>query len=316
MVVFGPVPSRRLGRSLGVNNVAPKSCSYSCVYCQVGHASGKRIERSSWVDPARVVAEVRERAGAATEEGDRVDYVSFVPDGEPTLDQGLGVVLEQIRALGLRTAVISNGSLLWRRAVRDDLAKADWISLKVDAAEIPVWMRINRPHRGLALDTIHRAMVELASGFEGELTTETMLVDGLNDDDGEVRRIAGRLSELRPRRAYISVPIRPPASSWVRVPSEEAVTHAYEVFSDHVEAVECLTGYEGDAFASTGDVARDLLDITAVHPMRERAVGALLERRGSTWEVVDDLVAQGLLVRIRHGGHSFLVRRFRHGDQK
>lgn len=138
--------------------------------------------------------------------------------------------------------------------------------------------------------------------------TETMLVADVNDDEAELEAAAEFLTRLRPSTACIAIPTRPPTEKWARPPSEEAITRAYAIFREAVERVELLTGYEGDAFAFTGDAEADLLDITAVHPMREDALAAFLARSGADWGLVARLVAQGLLVETEYRGHRFYRR--------
>jgi wyosine [tRNA(Phe)-imidazoG37] synthetase (radical SAM superfamily) len=149
MIAFGPVPSRRLGRSIGINHIPPKTCSYACVYCQVGRTSRLRTARRAFYAVDDIVADVARKVDDARAAGEPVDYLTLVPDGEPTLDINLGQVIERIKPLGVKIAVISNGSWLWRADVRRALAGADWVSVKVDAVRPDVWRRINRPHRSL-----------------------------------------------------------------------------------------------------------------------------------------------------------------------
>jgi len=309
MIAFGPVPSRRLGRSLGINHIPPKTCTYSCAYCQVGRTTRMRADRRAFYDPAEIERAVREQITRVRETGGSVDFLTFVPDGEPTLDVNLGREIALLRPLGVKTAVITNGSLLWCEDVIQDLMEADWVSLKVDATREEVWRRVNRPHRALRLASILDGMRRFAQEYRGELTTETMLVAGVNDDEGCLGEIADFLARLRPAVAYLAVPIRPPAERWVRSPDEEAINRAYQVFSSGLERVELLTGYEGDAFAFTGDAEADLLSITAVHPMREEAVAAFLARAGAGWTVVQRLIAQGELVETEYEEHKFYIRR-------
>jgi wyosine [tRNA(Phe)-imidazoG37] synthetase (radical SAM superfamily) len=186
MIAFGPVPSRRLGRSLGVNNIPPKVCSYSCAYCQLGRTIKMQVERQTFYEPEDIVKNVREKIARVSEVGEPVDYLTFVPDGEPTLDINLGREIELLKPLGINIAVISNGSLVWRQDVREDLVKADWVSLKVDSTREEIWRRINRPHRTLQLAAILDGMLEFAAVYKGELVTETMLVEGVNDRDDQV----------------------------------------------------------------------------------------------------------------------------------
>ena len=189
--------------------------------------------------------------------------------------------------------------------------KSDWVSLKVDSTEEETWRRINWSHRTLQLASILEGTLEFAKAYRGELATETMLVEGVNDSDNHIRRVSEFLASLRPGKAYLSIPTRPPAEEWVRPPSEEVLNRAYQMLSKRVGQVEYLIGYEGNAFASTGNVEDDLLDITAVHPMREQAVRELLARAGADWSVVRKLIAQGQLIDIGYEGKRFYTRRIR-----
>jgi wyosine [tRNA(Phe)-imidazoG37] synthetase (radical SAM superfamily) len=233
-----------------------------------------------------------------------------VPDGEPTLDLNLGREMELLRPLGIPIAVISNSSLIWREDVREDMTKADWVSLKVDSTREDVWHGVDRPHGSLELASILGGIREFASAFRGELATETMLVRGLNDGSGQLAEVADFLAEVDPSVAYLSIPTRPPAEDWVKPSTEASLNRAYQLFSEKLEKVEYLIGYEGDAFASTGDVREDLLSITAVHPMRREAVARLLSEADAAWSAVENLVKEGLLVEASYGGHVFYVRRF------
>ena len=309
MRAYGPVPSRRLGQSLGINHVPPKVCTYSCVYCQLGRTDRMRCERREFYPPEEVVGDVEEQVRRAREKDERIDYLTFVPDGEPTLDANLGREIELLEPLGIKMAVLSNASLMWMEEVREDLLGADWVSLKVDAVTDDVWRRVDRPHGRLEIETVLEGMREFADVFEGELATETMLVRGLNDDGEEAARVAAFLQELDPDKAYVAIPTRPPAEAWVEPADEEAVNRAYHIFEGGLRHMEYLIGYEGDAFASTGDVREDLLSITSVHPMREEAVRKLLSRAGSSWSTVERLIEEEKLIELLYGGKRFYMRK-------
>jgi wyosine [tRNA(Phe)-imidazoG37] synthetase (radical SAM superfamily) len=308
-IAFGPVPSRRLGHSLGINNIPPKTCTYSCVYCQLGRTIKMRAERSAFFEPEQLLRDVQARVAGAREVGEPIDYLTFVPDGEPTLDRHLGREIALLKPLGIKIAVITNASLLWREDVRADLTGADWVSLKMDAARPEVWRRVDRPHGTLRLPRIRDGLLQFAHSYGGELVTETMLVEGVNTGEALIREVAELVAALRPSTAYLSVPTRPPAEKWVQPPPEESLNRAYQVFSEEVDRVEYLIGYEGNAFAFTGDVEDDLLSITAVHPMRQDAVSAYLARAGADWSVVCDMVAQDQLVQTSYRGAEFYLRR-------
>ncbi|NLF13351.1 MAG: hypothetical protein GX597_16325 [Anaerolineaceae bacterium] len=186
---------------------------------------------------------------------------------------------------------------------------ADWVSLKVDAVDSAIWRQNDRPHRSLHLSPILEGLLAFAGHYGGELVTETMLVAGVNDGPRHLRGLAAFLARLQPDRAYLSIPTRPPAEPWVQAPAEEVVNRAYHILREEVSKVEYLIGYEGNAFAFTGDVEQDLLSITAVHPMREDAVSDYLARAGAGWTAVQRLVAEGQLAAVKYREHAFYLRK-------
>ena len=311
MLTFGPVPSRRLGRSLGINNVPLKVCSYSCVYCQLGPTVEPEITRRPFYPPEQILQEVEERLARLKQAGEPVDYLAFVPDGEPTLDVRLGETLELLLTLGIPIAIVSNGSLIGSREVRDCLAMADWVSLKVDTTQEDLWRRINRPHPQLQLEEIQDGMVEFTRHFTGTLTTESMLLRGLNDDPMNAVQLAKFLDKLIPDTAYLSVPIRPPAEAEVHAPDEATVNRIFQIISQQVEQLELLTEYEGNAFTSGGDLAEEILAITSVHPMREEAVREMVGRSGEKWSLIEGMLADHRLIQTTYEGHKFYLRSFR-----
>jgi len=311
MLTFGPVPSRRLGSSLGINNIPPKRCSYSCVYCQVGRTPSTEIEPRSFYSPSAITEAVAQHLERAHIAGQRVDYLTFVPDGEPTLDMHLGESIEQLKQFSIPIAVISNGSLCWKEDVRDALSQADWVSVKVDAVHEELWRRINRGHEQLRLQAILDGIVRFAKQFDGQLATETMLVKDINDGADAVEGVVDFLAGLEPAVAFLAVPTRPPVEEWVQPASEEAINRAYQILARRLASVEYLIWYEGDAFASTGDPERDLLAITAVHPMREEALVHFTEEASVGWDIVRRLTSSGELKRVEFDGKQFYVRQFR-----
>ena len=239
-ITFGPVPSRRLGRSLGINNIPEKFCSYSCVYCQVGPTTCKTVNRQSFFSPDRIVSDVSNILTRLRDTREKIDYLTFVSNGEPTLDANLGAAIENLSPFGIRTAVITNSSLLWREDVRTDLDRANWVSVKVDSIEEPVWRKINRPHKGLRLSEIIDGIERFKESFSGELVSETMLVQGINDKVEHARKLADFLGQLNPKCSYISVPIRPPTDPTVKGPHAQILEEISSILSSRVANVECL----------------------------------------------------------------------------
>jgi wyosine [tRNA(Phe)-imidazoG37] synthetase (radical SAM superfamily) len=308
-LTFGPVPSRRLGQSLGINNIPPKVCTYSCVYCQLGRSLNMRAERKAFYDPEEILSGARHRIDEACKRGEKIDILTFVPDGEPTLDVNLGREIEILKPLGKRIGVISNASLIWQVEVQNDLLKADWVSLKIDAVTEAAWRRLNRPHKAFNLGRILEGIQEFSQRAKGELATETMIVRGVNDTTAEMQKVGDFIAGLSSSKSYISIPTRPPAARWVNQPVEHAINTAYQIFNDKSVNVEYLIGYEGNAFASTGDVESDLLSITSVHPMREDAVRRFLATGGTDWGLVDKLIANGKMIETEYEQKRFYMRR-------
>jgi len=311
MKAFGPVPSRRLGRSLGINNIPPKVCTYSCAYCQLGNTIKLQIERESFYKAEEIAQDVKHKVREARDKGEPIDYLAFVPDGEPTLDTNLGKEIELLKPLGIKIAVITNASLVWREDVRNDLGKANWVSLKVDAISEKTWHRVDRAHKSLELKTILDGMLQFASTFKGELTTETMLIQDINDSHEEIEKIAAFVARLKPSKAYLSIPTRPPAQKKLKAASESAINTAYQLFKQKINNVEYLIGYEGNAFAFTGKVEDDLLSITSVHPMREEAITEFLKKANAKWDVVQKLLQENELLETEYQGKKFYIRRLR-----
>ena len=307
-LVFGPVPSRRLGRSLGINNVPPKTCTYACVYCQVGPSPAKEVTPRPFHPPTEVAGAVSRRVENLAATGENIDYLTFVPDGEPTLDAGLVEEIELLRPLGIKIAVITNATLLWREDVRATLQAADWVSVKVDAADEATWRHVNHPHEALQLNRALEGIATFSQEYAGDLTTETMLVSGINDGAESVERVAAFIADLNLTISYLSVPTRPPAVPGVRPPSTTNLNRAFQILAQRLPRVELLIGYEGDDFASTGDPVHDLLSICAVHPMRHSAVQRLLTQTASDWIVVDSLLAEGRILEVEFEGHDYYLR--------
>ncbi|MGD8545761.1 MAG: radical SAM protein [Candidatus Bathyarchaeota archaeon] len=310
-LAFGPVPSRRLGRSLGINNIPAKTCSYSCVYCQVGKTINMTTERQQFYGPQDIHREVKTKVDETRLKNEKIDYLTFVSDGEPTLDVNLSKAIILLKKIGIPIAVITNASLIWRNDVKEDLMNSDYVSVKVDVVTEGLWKKINRPCKDLKLTTILEGIIDFAEKFQGTLVSETMLIDGL-EYTGEFEKIADFLKDLkRLGQAYIAIPTRPPTEKWVKSAKEETINTAFQVFSKKLGAnkVEYLINYEGNAFTFTGRVEDDLLSITAVHPMRREAVKKFLRKADVDWNVIKALLREDKLVEVEYEGNTYYLRK-------
>ena len=311
MNVFGPVPSRRLGKSIGINNIPQKTCSYSCVYCQLGISSKMQSTREGFYSPNELVDQVEEKIKAARRNNERIDYLTIVPDGEPTLDKNIGKLIKLLKKFDIKIAVITNATLFSDKEVQNDLMAADWVSVKVDSVTEDIWRKTDRPYKEIKLETMLDGIQQFALRYGGVLVTETMLVKDCNDTEENFESVSDFLCKLGPAIAYISIPTRQPADKWVTSPNAESINNAFQIFSSKSLDVEYLIGYEGNQFAFTGDIENDILSIASVHPMREEAIQAYLEKAKGEMHIIDEMVKDGKLIVNNYHGMKFYMRKFK-----
>jgi wyosine [tRNA(Phe)-imidazoG37] synthetase (radical SAM superfamily) len=310
MISFGPVPSRRLGKSLGINNIiSPKVCSYGCIYCQVGKTIKKSIKRETFFKPEIIYKKVEQHIQQLTK-GNYPDYLTFVSSGEPTFDINLGKAIKLLKRLGILIAVITNASLLLYKPVRDNLRLADWVSLKMDAGNSTTWKAVNRPPSDLNFENILSSIITFADEYKGILCTETMLVNGLNDSVENFSTLAELIKKINPQKAYLSIPTRPPVVKSVKPPVAEKLHLAWQIFNKMHIKTEFLAGFEGTETGFTGNIYEDILNITAVHPLREDSLIKLLQNDSADYEVVKSLIKQRLIKASTYEGNKFYLREY------
>jgi wyosine [tRNA(Phe)-imidazoG37] synthetase (radical SAM superfamily) len=299
--VFGPVPSRRLGQSLGIDPVPLKTCNWNCVYCQLGRTRPLINERKNFFPPAEIVAQVREALDAHKQGG--IDWVTFVGSGETALHASLGFMIRQVKAFTqLPVAVITNGSLLYLSEVRQELAAADAVLPTLDAGKAMLYRKINRPHSELTFERLVEGLIAFREEYRGRLWVEVMLVRGLNDTPQALRDITQVLQRIRPDAVHINLPTRPPAETWVQPPTEESLMEAMAILGITAEVVHpaegCfdLSGYDSPIDAIVGIITR--------HPMRQEELERTLARwtPGQVAQALENLTASGRAQSVeRHG---------------
>lgn len=300
MYTYGPVPSRRLGSSLGVSPIPPKTCSYSCIYCQLGRTDHLRIQRESFFPRKDVLAEIIGSARAA-----RPDYVTFVGDGEPTLYSDLGWLIEETGAkLKLPTVVITNGSLLYREDVREDLKKADIVIPTLDAGNEKTFRAVNRPHRGIAFDAILQGQIEFRREYTGQIWLEVMLVKGINDTEEQLDSIRRAVDRVKPDRIYILTPTRPPAEPWVERSDPETILNAQGMINQAVAITELESGRFG--LEDFTNARQAILEIGSRHPLRLKQAREI-EREFSETKTIDRMLEEAELVEIEYDGNIHLL---------
>jgi wyosine [tRNA(Phe)-imidazoG37] synthetase (radical SAM superfamily) len=233
--IFGPVPSRRLGVSLGVDVVLLKTCTFDCVYCQLGVTKNKTIDRQAFISKANVLNELKE---ALDVEANRIDFVTFSGSGEPTLNSEIGEMIEQVKAFtNVPIAVLTNGSLLYRYDVRKDLCKADLVVPSFDAITEDTFLRVNRPHKSLKLEMIIEGLRIFSQEFQGKIWLEIMLVMNINDDINELKYLADLIQDIKLNKIHLNTVVRPPVEEFALSVTREEMINIANLFDERVEIV-------------------------------------------------------------------------------
>lgn len=256
--VYGPVPSRRLGFSLGVDLVPHKTCSYDCIYCQLGHTQRTTCERAAYVPAATVLFEVSQ----VLESGGHIDYVTLSGAGEPTLHADIGGILAGIRAMTrIPVALLTNGSLLWDEDLQNALLPLDLVAPSLDAGTPDTFARVNHAHPAISFRLMVDGLARFRERFSGQYWLEVMLLDGINDGDAEVEAMAAIIERIRPDRVQLNTVVRPPADEAARaVPAERmaAIARRFDPAGEVVPEFQYQQG--GSCHAACSDAALGLLE--------------------------------------------------------
>ncbi|HHS50235.1 MAG TPA: radical SAM protein [candidate division Zixibacteria bacterium] len=255
--LYGPVPSRRLGRSLGVDILSGKSCTIDCIYCQLGSSPPKKPVRRRFVDPEEVELELSKRVNSGVE----TDYITFSGSGEPTLSEDLGRLIAFAKGLNVApVCVLTNGTLLWDEDVRAELAMADVVIPNLDAADEETFRKINRPHEDLCWGRIIDGLMKFRGEFSGKLLLEIVLIEGANDSDEHLARLSELVKRISPDGVWVGTVHRPPAESWAKPVPPERLERAREIIGESAHIIESFQARDITAkYSRLIDEVMDLL---------------------------------------------------------
>lgn len=278
--VFGPVPSRRLGRSLGIDLVPLKTCTYNCIYCQLGRTIHQTLERKPYVDGEVVIHQLGEKLATLSTPP---DYITFSGSGEPTLNSQIGWVIEQVnKVTSVPVAVLTNGSLLHLESVREALMGADLVIPSLDAGTPALFRSINRPHPSLSLSQVLRGLQEFRREYSDQIWLELMLCGGFNDEPKEIKRLGEEIEKIGPDRIQLNTVVRPPAEDFAQPLSPKRLEEICDLFRGRAEVL------PRDCPASTsrlyGQIDQEVLDLLERRPCSledlSRAFGVSEEEMG------------------------------------
>lgn len=302
--VFGPVPSRRLGLSLGIDTIPLKTCNWNCVYCQLGRSVPLTNERREYFPSQEILDDIT--AALQAHQPGQIDWVTFVGSGEPLLHSGLGWLIRQVKNLtDLPVAVITNGSLLYLPEVRQELLAADAVLPTLDAGTPELYVEINRPHPEITFNRLLEGLQAFRQEYTGRLWIEVMLVQGLNDHPQALWEIAKRLQQIKPDAVHINLPTRPPAETWVQPPNSESLMQALAILGNIAEVVHPaegsfdLSGYDNLTDAVIGIITR--------HPMRQEELERTLDcwSPGQVNQTLQELLSSGRAQVVERYGSRF-----------
>ena len=270
--IFGPVPSRRMGQSLGISPIPKKTCNYSCAYCQLGRTEKRTNERRVFFPPQEILAEL----DGCLQDLEKCDVVTIVGEGEPTLYAALGELIDGIhQRTDKPVAVITNGALLGDPQVRADLCRADIVLPSLDSFDEKSWHRTDRPHPTLKYEEVVEGLRTFTHEFTGQIYLEIMLMDGINDTPEDLEKFRQELTTLRYDRVYINTPVRPPAEPGIRVSTPETLALATEMLGGI--SIESLAA--GSFFSEVADDYEAILSIIGRHPMNQHEIASFLSSR-------------------------------------
>ncbi len=295
--IFGPVPSRRLGYSLGVDILPLKTCNLNCVYCELGRTNRETNRRKAWVPAAVILPEI-EKALKTT---DRIDFITLSGSGEPTLNTELGEMIRGIKDMtDIPVAVITNGTLLWLPEVREDLHMADLVLPSLDAADKTAFKKINRPHGTLDLEKIIDGLTVFRSEYHGPIWLEILLARGINDSPEQIQALVEAVRRIQPDKVQLNTVVRPPAEAGIEPLSHEELVSLRKKFGERAEVIAHFEA--GEQKNLSRDVEAEVVALCARRPVTlEEIVASLGFARQEVDRAIASLVFDGRLAAVPHG---------------
>lgn len=280
--IYGPVPSRRMGLSLGVSPLIEKRCNYSCAYCQLGKTKHMTNSRSEFIPLEKILEEFDHYIN---NNKDAFDVVTIVGEGEPTLYSRLGELIRNLKKKTDRpVAVITNGALLYEPTIQKELMAADIVLPSLDAYNQASYRKINRPHGTINFDQMLQGLIDFSTIYPGQLWIEIMFVKGMNDSTEAISKFKAILNKIKYNRLFINVPIRPPAENWVECPSDEQIAYAVTTLNG-VSIENLLSNGFGSQIKDDYDAVMSIINR---HPMNQYEIEAFLKTRNC--ETIDNLM--------------------------
>ncbi len=300
--VFGPVPSRRLGMSLGVDLIPAKTCSFDCLYCQVGKTTARTIKREPFVPVQAVVAEIREALLKSSP-----DAITLAGSGEPTLHSQIDQVIFSIKDVtDVKVALLTNGALFWIEEVRRSVLGVDIVMPTLSSAFEATFKKIHRPHPALELKRVVDGMRLFREQYKGDLFMEVVLLAGINDTEREIKGLKALMAQIAPDRIQLNTVVRPPADRRARSLDSKRLMEIKEIFGGNAEIVADIPVLCGSGRKDS--TTRTLLDMVRRRPLRPLDIARSLDLPvGDVEELVKGLLIKGLIREQEHSGDTYYL---------
>jgi len=301
--VYGPVASRRLGFSLGVDIIPFKTCTLDCVYCQLGSTVKTTVRRRSFFPPREILAQIK----AAIDSGTKIDVITFSGSGEPTLNKDIGRLIRSIKRMTrIPVAVLTNGTLLARGDVRRDLAAADVVVPSLDAVPDRLFRRVNRPHASLVNARIIDGLTLFRDEFAGEIRLEIMLVKGVNDAPAHIAALRAAVARIRPDRIELNTVVRPPADVRAAALGPAELRKVRAALGPRAEIVVSFARRKQTPAA--GVLERAVLATVARRPQTAEDIALALGRhRDEALKALSSMLGRGRVIKLVHGGKTYFA---------
>jgi len=299
--IYGPVPSRRLGFSLGIDLVPFKLCSFNCIYCQLGPTTRQTIERREYSPTDAVLSDVKK----ALREGNHIDYLTFSGSGEPTLHSKIGYLIKEVKKITqIPIAVLTNGSLLYKSSVQKDLLSADVVLPTLCASSERIFRKINRAHRAITIHKIIRGLIKFRKMYRGKIWLELMLVKGINDTQQEIVALRDIIHKIVPDKIHLNTVVRPPSEKYAAPLTQEELERVRAILGEKAEIVA-----ETDAkrrSARGEDIEKMILDIVKRRPVTTDDICKIMDLHvQETIKYIEHMIQKKTIKRTIHEGQIF-----------
>jgi len=298
---YGPVPSRRLGFSLGIDIVPFKTCSLNCIYCQLGSTPKKTIHRKEYLSPSEILSQIKKKLSS----GQRIDYITFSGSGEPTLNKIMGKIIKEIKkTTSIPVAVLTNSTLLSLKSTREALMDADRVVPSLDAATQETFVKVNRPHPSLNIEEIIEGLRKFSKEFKGSIWLEIMLVKGVNDSPSHIRKLKEAIAKIKPEKVQLNTVIRPPAEKNARPLSPKELEKIKNILGENCEII--VESYREAQKSTPENFEGAILSIIRRRPVTLADICVFLGKgKNEIMKSLDSLLAEGKIKSVIHKGLKY-----------